>query len=377
MENRRKIGVLTFHTCINYGSYWQARCLVEGLRARGHDAVLLDHVSRRVNRAEWRCAFRPTLPTPTPKTDYPHYRRKVRKFFRAFDTLPCSPCFDLDNPADMETCDVVVVGSDEVWNIMHPWYGGCALFYGSGIQAEQVISYAASFGSYPASRGLDSYWADLLRRFEWVSVRDDNSLCMIKNALGFAPDMVLDPCLQFPQEVDLPHPNPSPYNGEGLTDNPLFSERGWSGEPYAGVYGHNFSPRFIEEARRWAKARGIRLVSIGYRNDWADEQWLDAGPEEFALFMCQAEAVLTNFFHGCVFALLNTRPFICEPSGYRSFKVQGLMRTLGAEEHLLTEDTSPDAYDTAIGEPLDTDILRRIIDLRQASDAYLDKALAE
>ena len=30
-----KIGVLTFHRCINYGSYWQARSLVEGLRSRG------------------------------------------------------------------------------------------------------------------------------------------------------------------------------------------------------------------------------------------------------------------------------------------------------------------------------------------------------
>jgi hypothetical protein len=30
----RRVGVLTFHRCINYGSYWQARCLVEGLRKR-------------------------------------------------------------------------------------------------------------------------------------------------------------------------------------------------------------------------------------------------------------------------------------------------------------------------------------------------------
>src|SRR5437867_7124074 len=50
---QRKVGVLTFHHCINYGSYWQARCLVEGLRARGHDAVILDHRSRRADAAEW------------------------------------------------------------------------------------------------------------------------------------------------------------------------------------------------------------------------------------------------------------------------------------------------------------------------------------
>ena len=37
-----RVGVLTFHRCINYGSYWQARCLVEAIAARGHDAVLLD-----------------------------------------------------------------------------------------------------------------------------------------------------------------------------------------------------------------------------------------------------------------------------------------------------------------------------------------------
>src|SRR3546814_5805670 len=64
MSRPRKIGVLTFHRCINYGSYWQARCLVEGLRQRGHDAVLLDHDSPLVNRAEWRCALQPLLPTP-------------------------------------------------------------------------------------------------------------------------------------------------------------------------------------------------------------------------------------------------------------------------------------------------------------------------
>ena len=48
----KKVGVLTFHKCINYGSYWQARCLVEALRARGHDAELLDHDCRCVRRAE-------------------------------------------------------------------------------------------------------------------------------------------------------------------------------------------------------------------------------------------------------------------------------------------------------------------------------------
>jgi hypothetical protein len=85
----RKIGVLTFHRCINYGSYWQARCLVEGLRAAGHDAVLLDHVSDRVNRAEWRCALSPLLPAPTAAPDRRLYRAKVDGFWTPSPACRC------------------------------------------------------------------------------------------------------------------------------------------------------------------------------------------------------------------------------------------------------------------------------------------------
>src|SRR5687768_5387602 len=123
MRGQRSIGVLTFHRCINYGSYWQARCLVDGLRARGHDAVLLDHDSPRVNKEEWKCGLQPVLPTPVPKRDRVLYGLKMLKFFRAFAALPRSPRFPLEKPPELESFDGVVVGSDEVWNLRHPWYG--------------------------------------------------------------------------------------------------------------------------------------------------------------------------------------------------------------------------------------------------------------
>ncbi len=68
-----KTGILTFHRCINYGSYWQARSLVEEHQSRGMNATILDHHSKRVNLAEWRCAYQPLLPTPTPAADIPLY----------------------------------------------------------------------------------------------------------------------------------------------------------------------------------------------------------------------------------------------------------------------------------------------------------------
>jgi len=352
-----KIGILTFHRCINYGSYWQARCLAEGLQARGHEVVILDHDARRVNLAEWKCALQPVLPTAVPATDHALYRQKTEKFFGLFEGLPLSPRFALDHPADMEEYDLVVVGSDEVWNLAHPWFGRCPLFYGEGVRARHLVSYAASFGNHDAAWGLEAAWAEKLRNFDLISVRDANSQTIVGNALGFRPEMVLDPCLQFavvPDARDLSH----------------------LPQPYVAVYGHNFTESFSREIRRWADQQGLPLVSIGYRNDWADVQWLTADPHDFAHFMAGAAAVATNFFHGCVFALRNARPFACETTPYRRFKLEGLMAKIGGTGHLLPAGTPSAVFDACLGQPLDAAIIQNIDRLRQTSGAYLDRALA-
>lgn len=350
---RQKAGVLTFHRCFNYGSYWQARCLVEALRERGHDAVLLDHRSPRVERAERQCGFQPVLPTPVPPEDYFLYGRKILKFQRAFAALPRSPRFLLDEPEKLPRFDLVVVGSDEVWNLRHPWYARCPLFFGKGLPARRLVSYAGSFGNYHATEGLDREWSDRLRAFERISVRDENSRTHIRSALGIEPELVLDPCLQFP------------VRPEGRWRGPR--------QPFALVYGHNFPEDFSREARRWAGARGLPLVSIGYRNDWADRQWITAGPHDFAQAMERAAAVVTNFFHGCVFALRNARPFVCGLTPYRSIKVENLLATVGAEAHLATEATAFPDYADRLNSPVDPAILRRIATLRQSSEQYLDQ----
>ena len=351
-----KIGVLTYHRCINYGSYWQARSLVEGLLARGHEAVILDHHSPRVNLAEWKCAYQPALPIEVPASDYPLYRKKMERFFEAFESLPLSPCFDLHHPEDMDRYDTVVVGSDEVWNLFHPGYGKCPLFYGEGLKTQNLISYAASFGNYPASTGLNEEWAEKLRSFDALSVRDENSHLMISNALGIEPDLVLDPCLQYPFE----------QAGGPIDHLP---------KRYVAVYGHNFSKAYIRAVRQWALYRGLPLISIGYNNEWADQQWITAGPHEFAAFMAGAEAVATNFFHGCVFALRYQKPFVCETTPYRNYLLQGLMARIGAEEHLVSEASPAVVLHARLNEPLDDAIIHRIECLRHASDSYLDRAL--
>src|SRR5690554_3402618 len=187
MLQTQRVGVLTFHRCINYGSYWQARCLVEGLRDRGHDAVLLDHQSDRINLLEWRCALHPI---PDGKPNRQAYMTKARKFFAAFERLPLSRPFPLDAPEQGDAHDLVVVGSDEVWNLRHPWFGGRTLFYGEGLRTARLAAYAASFGNQSSQERLEPEWAERLRRFEAISVRDANSQDLVQAATGHPPSLV-------------------------------------------------------------------------------------------------------------------------------------------------------------------------------------------
>jgi hypothetical protein len=351
------IAALTFHRCINYGSYWQARCLIEGLRALASDAVLLDHRSSVVDRAEWRCALQPLPPYPTQMQDRKLYAAKARKFFEAFALLPMSVPFSLDNPAGVPDCDLVVIGSDEVWNLKHPWYGGKALFYGEGLGSAALASYAASFGnSTLTGDGADRAWVDRLRNFDHIAVRDLNSRRIVQETLAYEPNLVLDPCLQFPQSI----------RASGTAK---------AREPYVAVYGHTFPPWFRASIRRWADANALPLVSIGYRNGWADRQWIDAGPDDFARFMAGATAIVTNFFHGCVFALLNRKPFATTLSEYRSNKIRDLMATVNAERHLVGETTTEDEYDAILTTPLAPAIAARIAALRHDSAVYLSHVL--
>jgi hypothetical protein len=349
-----KIGVLTFHRCINYGSYWQARLLVEALRSRGHHAVLLDPRSRRLDIAEWRCALQPVLPTAAPPSDRRLYMQKTRRLLAAIAALPSSTGFAMDDPGQMEDFDLVLVGSDEVWNLEHPWYGGQPLFFGEGVRAKRLVAYAASCGNYRSPGGLPREWAERLERFEHISVRDDNARQLVEQARGRAPELVLDPCLQF---------------GAGARDRPR------AREPWVAVYGHNFGGWFSRGVRQWAVRRGLRLVSIGYRNDWADAQWIAAGPDDFARCMAGARAVVTNFFHGCVFALRHEVPFLCENSSYRMVKIRDLLGSVGGEAHLAREGSPAALFDAALSEPPSCEIQRRIDARRHASQAFLDRVL--
>jgi hypothetical protein len=189
-------------------------------------------------------------------------------------------------------------------------------------------------------------------------VRDENSYWLVRGAASREAELVLDPVLQFPDIA--------------RAEAPADAE---SGRPYALVYGHGFPDWLQSMVVQWSRLTGIRLVSVGYRNPWADEHRIDACPREFAALVAGANAVITNFFHGCVFALVHGKPFVAAPSAYRFNKVRDLASALGAQRHIVTDATSSGELHALLGSALSSEISERIASSRQRSSAFLDAAL--
>jgi hypothetical protein len=131
--------------------------------------------------------LQPKLPQRTPRSELSAYGRKTRKFVEAISRLPLSRRFSLNDPQAAGDYDAIVVGSDEVWNFRHPWYGSKPIFFGDGLQTERLVSYAASFGNHSAWDGIHPEWARKLSRFSAISVRDENSRELVNGGTDREP----------------------------------------------------------------------------------------------------------------------------------------------------------------------------------------------
>lgn len=349
----KRVGILTFHRCINYGAYWQVQSLSDYFRDEGHEVQVLDYRSKPYFAKELQHALRPFRPAP--KSDVLRFLLKTAKFVRAQQRMQRTPMFSLHAPPNFSDYDMIVVGSDEVWNLRHPWLGGVPLFFGERLAPKQLVSYAASFGNHDSATGLTPEWVSRLRRFDQISVRDSNSFQLIEQHLGQTPDLVLDPCLLYTKADAAPAP---------ATDR-----------PYVLVYGNRYRPELISAARDWARRKNLRIVSVGYRNEWADESHISAGPRDFVRLYREATAVVTTYFHGCVFSLKYQRPFVAQLSDYRANKVRGLLTLLGAT-HRIFDPANPKNIDALLAAPVEQSIKDTIDGIRRTSRAFLTRCLA-
>lgn len=206
-------------------------------------------------------------------------------------------------PAEMNydtKIDLLVIGSDEVFNCVqaNTNVGFSPDLFGETSKARQLISYAASFGNTTIDKidayGIRSTIREGLSKFDSISVRDSNSAEIVQEVTSRRPEIHVDPVLAY---------------GRLLSEGTVPSRR-MHPRPYVIAYGYpgRFSPDENLGTRSYAKSIGAEVLCFGGTQGCGD-RFIDCSPFELLAYFRDAEAVVTDTFHGTIFSIINGTRF--------------------------------------------------------------------
>ena len=324
-----KIAVLTFHRAFSYGALLQCYALTTFLRKRGHEVSLLR--SDLKGEVSWK--YR--LNSFTKCSVFRNFRKNY---------LP-------PEVSPLEKIDLYIVGSDQVWNPTFP-IRPLDYFFSFLPDTAKRISYAASFGMDVWNYGdvFTRQVGDLLKKFSFITVREEDSKKICNEIWGIEPKVVLDPTFLLEDFGDL-------YSVPNENNGTLFCFRVGNSEDWktfpedlADSLGLKlFMPSLEKRIKLLPMFRGLNATYLSV------QEWLNA--------IRSSSFVLTDSFHTVVFAILNRKPFLVLPSvRSRMGRVKSLLSLLGIENR----------YFSSIEEVKSDDSWRRPIDY-DAAFSMLEK----
>ena len=334
-----KIGILSMQHVRNYGSFLQAYALKTTLESFGHQCEFVDieqgnplpglerNLKYLVGMAFKRYFNWNAIVSSLGRMKY------QKLYYERFDK-EYLPELGIHKHTFNEY-DLVVIGSDEVFNFnQHTTYGFTTQLYGDVKNAKKVLSYAGSFGTTTIDVvdkfGVRDVIAKAMGRMAAISVRDDNSLNVVKNLLGKEPSYNIDPVLMFDYQKYAKEPKE---------------------KDYIVVYSYPNRIKGKEEInaiKRFAKEKGKKLISICFYFPWCDETVIPH-PFEVLGYMKNADYVITDTFHGCVMSIKFNKQFAALVRESNMQKMNSLLDQFGLSERACHDITQ-------IGAIVDRDI---------------------
>lgn len=250
-------------------------------------------------------------------------RTEIRRFIKEYIhlTKPLRSSEELRGYFTSNTFDCIVVGSDQVWREI---YSPCIEDFFLGFLPEDnntlKITYAASFGTAdsPISDEHLANCVGLSGRFSAISVREQSGVETMKNIFGHESKLVLDPTLLLTAKQYIFPLSQCPKGG-------LVSYILDETEEKGAVL------QAVADATQLKQSK-LRVMTTKYDDNSAIfpsiEEWLS----EFAA----ADFIVTDSFHGCVFSIINHKPFIAIANRDRGLeRFTSLLGTFGLTDRLV------------------------------------------
>ncbi len=281
----KKIGICTLNEACNMGAILQAFAMQETLKNMGYDPEFLNLENSQIHD-EGRI------------TDE---FLEMRKYLNMNEKYY--------NPKE-DKYDAIIVGSDEIWNLLEPSFEHIDEFLGYNLNSPKVIAYAPGANKTNGQIFNNHYKGTRdLSNFTSLSARDTHALDIIKTVAKIDAPILLDPTF--------------------LIDSyekymPICNEK-----DFILIYGWSFKDEERDAIIEFAKSKKLSLYSVGYELDWCDK-FIGSDIFRFLSYMKNAKYSITSeTFHGTIFSIIFNKQFVTMTHG--RFKSRELIERVGLQ----------------------------------------------
>lgn len=317
-----KVGILSMQRVHNYGSFLQAFSLKIQLEKLGHDVFFIDiepgkQIVESVSGNRKRIVF-------IKKHFDKYFCKRIEHYFfykimNRVHKSDCEKYLKINKVLPQgENFDVVIIGSDEVFNAACPSsWGFTTQLFGNIKNAHSIITYAASCGQTDyksvVEYGIIDDIRHALKNVKGISVRDENTANFIWKITGVSPRRHVDPVF--------------------LSDFDAYIQPIRKRKPFLLVY--SYPNRINEESeidaiKCFAKDNNLEIVCVGMFQKWCNKN-IVANAFELLSYVKDAKYVITDTFHGTVFSIKYNKKFAVLIRDSNSNKLTSLLEDFGLE----------------------------------------------
>ncbi|WP_205340904.1 polysaccharide pyruvyl transferase family protein [Denitrificimonas caeni] len=342
-----KIAIMTQPLGHNYGGIMQAFALQKVLRTLGHDVVTIDYIDNNPGflykqirfgyRLLMKLRGRRKVPIDFEK-HFEYFMAGNHKFIRdnIFQTETLSTETELKLNFYRNRYELVIVGSDQVWR---PKYSlniyNYYLDFLENCDKVKRISYAASFGvsEWEYNKKDTAKCAELAKKFDAISVREQSGVDLCSKYLGVDSVCLLDPTLLLDKEEYLALLGDK-CKGESEGVFTYFLDKTEEKINLAKVIASRLNTETFSCQSRLGLGDLISSDMEDYKIP-AVEDWLSS--------FASASYIVTDSFHGCLFSIINKKPFLVIANLQRGVsRFESILGKLGLLDQIIYDFDSVD-----------------------------------
>lgn len=376
----KKIGILTYHHALNYGTLLQAYATEKIIEKEGYEAEFINYQQR--NKYDFWYMLRLRLkriPSYIFGISKYYYKSKAKKDvenwkvgMREFTSQRLKEGKHLyidveeieNNPP---IYDGYIIGSDQTWN-QNITNNTDALYLSFVKDPQKKGSYAPSVGVSELTEAQKKRYVRLLSDFRYLSCREKTGSLLLSEILKRNVECVLDPTLMMNKE-------------EWIS----FSQEIAVERPYILTYFLGETRWYREFAKKISDNMSLRIVNVptnylDYSDKESQKEWVN--PQEFVYLINHAELVMTDSFHGTVLSInMNKRFYSFIKNSHDDVKSQSsrivdVLNMLGLTNRLLGEETAVKMTLEQISQEIDYKYVNACLEIeRSKSLAYLKRML--